>query len=59
MSPLSTNANICRPLIRPSGEWSRAGMIRHSFIARESEFCVAEALFGGFFPIAWLRMPNR
>ena len=29
MSPLSTNANLCRVLIRPSGKWNRAGMRYH------------------------------
>ena len=36
MSPLS-NANLCRILIRPPGEWSRAGMRYHDSIARGSE----------------------
>ena len=46
MSPLSTNANLCRLLILPSGECSRTGMMYHSFIARRSEFGVAESRFG-------------
>lgn len=58
MSPLSTSANLCRLLIRPSGEWSRAGMRYHNFIARRSEFGVAESRFGRCSPIAWLRMPR-
>ena len=40
MLPLSTNANLCRLLIRPSGEQSRARMRHHSLIARRSEFGV-------------------
>ena len=43
MSPLSTNANLCRPFIKPSGEWSRAGMRYHSLILRRSEFGAAES----------------
>ena len=46
MSPLSTNANLCRFLILQSGEWSRAGMRYHNLITRRSEFGVAESRFG-------------
>ena len=58
MSYLSTSANLCRFLILPSGEWSRAGMRYHNLIARRSEFGVAESRFGRCSPIAWLRMPS-
>ena len=54
MSPLSTNANLCRLLMRPSGEWSRAGMRYHNLIARRSEFGVTESRFGRCSSIAWL-----
>ena len=57
MSPLSTNANLGRLLIRPSGEWSRAGMKYHNLIARTSEFGVAESRFDRCSPITWLRVP--
>ena len=56
MSPLSTNANLCRLLIRPSGEWSRAGMRYHSLIARRIEFGVSESRFGLCSPKVWVRM---
>ena len=58
MSPLSTNANLCRLLIRPLGEWSRAGMRYHSLIARWNEFGEAESRSGRCSPKAWLRMPR-
>ena len=45
MSPVSTNANLCRFLIVPSGEWSRAGIRYHNLIARRSEFDVDESRF--------------
>ena len=56
MPPLYTNANVCRLFIRPSGEWSRAGMRYHNFTARRSEFGVAKSRFGRCSPIAWLSM---
>ena len=55
MSPFSTNANLCRLLIRPSGESSRAGMRYHSLIAGRTEFG-AESRFGRCSLKAWLRM---
>ena len=59
MSPLSTNANLCRLLILPSGECSRAGMMYHSVIARGSEFGVADSRFGRrCSTMAWLGMPS-
>ena len=58
MSPLSTNANLCRLLIRPSDEWSRANMRSYSLIARKSEFGVATFRFGLCSPKAWLRTPS-
>ena len=53
MSPLSTNANLCRFLIRPFGERSKASMMYdyQSFIVRRSEF--AESGSGGAHP--WRR----
>ena len=57
-SPLSTNANLCRFLILPFGEWSRAGMRYHNLIARIGESGVAESRFGRCSVIAWLRMPS-
>ena len=58
MSLLSTNANLGRLLILPSGECSRAGMINYSLISRRSEFGVAESRFGRCFPTAWLSTPS-
>ena len=58
MSPLSTNANLCRFLILLSGEWSRAGRRYHNLIDRRSEFGVAKSRFGRCSPIAWLRIPS-
>ena len=58
MSPISTNANLFRLLILPSGECSRAGMMYHSLIARRSEFGVADSRFGRCSPMAWLIMPS-
>ena len=58
MSPLSTNANLCRLLILPSGKCSRAGMMYHSSIVRRSEFGVADSRFGRCSPMAWLSMPR-
>ena len=58
MSPLSTNANLCRLLILPSGECSRTGMMYHSLIAHRSEFGAAESRFGRCSPMAWLNMPS-
>ena len=58
MSPLSTNVHLCRLLMRPSGEWSRAGMRYHNLIARRSEFGVTESRFGRCSPMAWLKMPS-
>ena len=58
MSSLSTNANLCGLLIRPSVEWSGAGMKYHSLIARRSDFGVDESRFGLCSPKAWLRMPS-
>ena len=55
---LSTNANLCCLLIRPSGEWSRVGMIYHNLVARKSEFGVAESRLDRCSLIAWLRMPS-
>ena len=53
MLPLSTNAKFCRLLVRPSGEWSRAGVRYYSVIARRSKFGVAESRFGRCSPKAW------
>ena len=58
MPPLSTRASLCRLFIRPSGEWSRAGMRYHNFIARRSEFGVAKPRFGRCSLITRLRMPR-
>ena len=58
MSPLSTNANLCRLLSLPSGERSKAGMIYHSLIARRSEFGVADSRFGQCSLMAWLSVPS-
>ena len=49
---LSTSANLCRLLILPSGEWSRAGMIYYNFIAVRSEFGAVESRFSRCSPIA-------
>ena len=46
MSLLSTNANLCRLFIRPSGEWSKTGMRYHSLIARRNELGITESRFG-------------
>ena len=52
VSPLSTNAILCRLLMRPSGECSGAGIMYHSLIARRNEFGVAKSLFGQCYPKA-------
>ena len=59
MCPLSTNAKLCRLLIRLSGEWGRAGMRYHHLIARRSKLGVAESRFGRCSPIVWLRVSNK
>ena len=59
MSPFSTNANLCRLLIRLSGEWTRAGMRYRGLIAGRSEFGVAESRFGLSSPKALLRMSSK
>ena len=41
ISRISTNADRCRPLIRPSGEWRRADIGCYNLIVRRSEFGVA------------------
>ena len=46
MPPLSTSANLCHLFIRPSCEWSRAGMRYRNFIAGRSEIDIAESRFG-------------
>ena len=58
MSPISTNANLYRLLIRSSSEWSRGGMRYHSLIACRSELGVAESRFDLCSPKAWLRTPR-
>ena len=58
MSPISTNANLFRLLILPSGECSRAGMMYHSLIARRSELTVVDSRFGRCSPISWLSMSS-
>ena len=58
MFPLSTNVNICRLFIPPSGECNRAGMMYYSLIARRSDFGVGDSRFGRCSPLAWLSMPS-
>ena len=58
MFPLSTNAKLCRLLILPSGQCSRAGMMYHSLTDRRSEFGVANSRLGRCSPMAWLSMPS-
>ena len=57
MPPLS-NEKLCRLLIRPSGEWSTAGIRYHSLTALKSEFGVAKSLLGLCSPKVWLRIPS-
>ena len=56
MFSLSTNVNLCRPLMWPSGECSRTGMMYHNLIARRSYFGVVESLYGRCSLMVWLRM---
>ena len=59
ISPLSANATLCRLMIRPSGEWSRAGMGYHSLMVRTSAIGIAESRFGRCSPMTWLRMQKH
>ena len=51
------NANLCRLLILPSGEWSRAGIRYHSLVTLRCEFGVAKSRYDLYSPKAWSRMP--
>lgn len=58
MTPLSTTVNLCRVLIWPSGEWSRAGMMYQGLTARRGEISVTKSPFARYPPMAWLGMPT-
>lgn len=55
MSPISTNANLCRLLTRPSGEYSRnrRNKLRHGLIARGREFVVVKCRSSRWSRKAW------
>ena len=57
-SPLSIIANVCRLLMGPSGEYSRAGRMYHNLIVCRSELGVAKPRFGRCSPRASLVMPG-